>query len=349
MRIGLLTTSFPRYAGDYAGSFVGDRVEQLLAQGHAVEVLAAGDSDRQPWLTGAEITLLWTGSELFYGMGAPERLEMGGGAWISAVRFFAALSAATRARAADWDLIESHWLVPCALAASTAAPDRPRRAWAHSGDVALLERLPLGRTMARRLARDETDLRFVSAELQARFGRLVGRTVGTVAPLALPESSFAPGPRPDEALRARLRLTLPTALSVGRLVPIKGHARLLHGAALAAAGGHRVEVVILGDGPERDRLVGLASRLGVRLRLPGFVPRREVADWMRAADLLLLPSVQLPNGRTEGAPTVLREAAAVGLPALATSDPSQIAEAIRTLFRPGQPPFTECNGRVRDV
>ena len=43
MRIGLLTTSFPRHAGDYAGSFVGDRVRRLLADGHTVDVLAAGD------------------------------------------------------------------------------------------------------------------------------------------------------------------------------------------------------------------------------------------------------------------------------------------------------------------
>ncbi len=41
MHLGLLTTSFPRHAGDYAGSFVADRVQRLLADGHKVEVLAA--------------------------------------------------------------------------------------------------------------------------------------------------------------------------------------------------------------------------------------------------------------------------------------------------------------------
>ena len=33
MNVGLVTTSFPRHAGDYAGSFVGDRVQRLLADG----------------------------------------------------------------------------------------------------------------------------------------------------------------------------------------------------------------------------------------------------------------------------------------------------------------------------
>jgi hypothetical protein len=330
LRIGLLTTSFPRHAGDYAGSFVGDRVARLIAEGHGVDVLAAGD----PGVTEGDhltVTRLFAGAGLFYGAGAPEALEAGGAAWVAAAGFFAALAGAARARAGGWDLVESHWLVPSALAASSAAPDRPRRAWAHSGDVALLERLPLGRALARGLARDGTDLRFVSAELRARFGRLAGRTVGTVAPLPLPEPLFAPALSRDPALRTQLGLSMPTVLAVGRLVPIKGHARLLHGAARAMAAGHPAEVVILGDGPERGRLAALASRLGVRLRLLGFVPRAEVAVWMRGADLFALPSIPLANGRSEGAPTSLREAAAIGLPTVATPDPVEVARAIRAI------------------
>jgi len=302
-----------------------------------VDVLAAGEGETSEATGGLTVTRLSAGARLFYGAGAPESLEAGGAAWFDAVRFFAALTAAARTRAGGWDLIESHWLVPCALAASTVAPDRPRRAWAHSGDVSLLERVPLGRTLARRLARDGTDLRFVTAELHARFARLAGAAVGTVAPLALADGAFVPGPRLDRGLKARLGLTLPIVLSVGRLVPIKGHARLIHGAALATAAGHSAELVILGDGPERPRLERLARRLGIRLRLPGFVPRADVAEWMRAADLLVLPSVRLPNGRSEGAPTVLREAEAVGLPARATSDPAEIAAAIATIQRFGAP------------
>ncbi len=298
-----------------------------------MDVLAAGETEKTDTNHGLTVTRLSAGAWLFYGDGAPEALEAGGRAWAAAARFFAALAAAARAGAPSWDVVESHWLVPCAVAASTVAAEWPRRAWAHSGDVALLERVPLGGVLARRLARDGTDLKFVTAALRARFARLAGRTVGTVEPLALPEGAFRPGPRPDEPLRRRLGLTGPTVVAVGRLVPIKGHRRLLHGAALAAATGHAAEIAILGDGPERQRLSELAGRLGVRLRLPGFVPREDVAHWMRAVDLLLLPSVRLPNGRAEGAPTVLREAAAVGLPALATSDPTQIAQAIRGCFR----------------
>jgi glycosyltransferase involved in cell wall biosynthesis len=331
-RIGLLTTSYPRHPGDYAGSFVADRVASLLADGHRVDVVAAGEASTTPSDCGSEgltITRLPAAAGLFYGAGAPEALETGAGtSWFSAVAFFAALAGETRARAARWDLIESHWLVPSALAASAGAPAHPRRAWAHSGDVALLERIPGGRAIAQRLANDGSDLCFVTAQLFDRFGALAGRPVGRVEPLPVTSPLFSTRAAADPALRRRLGLSAPTVLSIGRLVPIKGHARLIRAAATAP---RPPEVVILGDGPERARLAELAGRLRVPLRLPGFVPRPEVADWLRAADLFALPSVQLANGRTEGAPTSLREAAAVGIPYIATPDLGQLARAMRAL------------------
>nr|MBA3502538.1 hypothetical protein [Deltaproteobacteria bacterium] len=43
MRIGVVTTSYPRWPGDPAGSFVEGHVRALQRLGHQVEVIAAGD------------------------------------------------------------------------------------------------------------------------------------------------------------------------------------------------------------------------------------------------------------------------------------------------------------------
>jgi hypothetical protein len=348
MRIGLLTTSFPRHAGDYAGSFVGDRVRQLLADGDHVDVIAAGDGAatcelEHPRLTITRIAPL-PGNILFYGEGAPEALERDGVAvWLAAARFTAALAATARAHAPRFDLFESHWLVPTAFAAVAGAPAHRHRAFAHSGDVALLERIPFGRTIARRLARDGIAIRFVSEALRARFAALAGSHVGSVEPMVpfTTAAEWAARAGIDAAGRRDLGLARPTVLAVGRLVPIKGHDRLLRACARvqleARRGSDALEVVILGDGPERARLGRLADQLGVRLRLPGFVPRADVQRWLRAADVFVQPSIELANGRSEGAPFATAEARAVGIPVLVESDVARLAEGLGRRFHPNAP------------
>jgi glycosyltransferase involved in cell wall biosynthesis len=244
---------------------------------------------------------------------------------------------AVRERAHRFDTIESHWLVPSALAAVAAAPAGRHRGYAHSGDVALLERIPFGRTIARRLVRGCAELCFVSDELRARFSTLAGADspVGAVTPLSSSAADWAPRGGVDVSGRRQLGLARPTVLAVGRLVPIKGHDRLLRACARvqsAPEAGLPLEVVILGDGPERPRLARLAHQLGVDLRLPGFVPRADVARWLRACDVYVQPSIRLPNGRGEGAPFATAEARAVGIPVLVDSDVGRLAEALRRRF-----------------
>jgi glycosyltransferase involved in cell wall biosynthesis len=371
MRVGVVTTSYPRHEGDFAGGFVETSVRGLLEQGHSVDVIAAGDAragsalevaaERRPAATPGRLRIarveLPRGPgtpALFYGQGAPEALE-GGGAnlWFEAAAFSAALCERIRERAGAWDEIHAHWLVPSALVAQSVVGARalPVRARAHSGDVALLERIPGGRALARWLAARLTEIAFASDDLRQRFTRLAGTAIAAecrVTPAA--PSPRRPSPPRDRAVGAEFRgflrttgieaTPLPrTILSVGRLVPIKGFDVLLKAVALhravtsverveekaGAGGGTGPTLVILGDGPERARLSHLAARLGVDLRLPGFVPREEVSRWLTAADLYVQPSRRLANGRTEGLPVATLEALDHGLSVVA-SDCGGLAE-----------------------
>jgi glycosyltransferase involved in cell wall biosynthesis len=150
--------------------------------------------------------------------------------------------------------------------------------------------------------------------------------------MALLANEWPPRSGVDVVSRRQLGLARPTVLAIGRLVPIKGHDRLLRACAHLRA--EAPEVVILGDGPERDRLNRLADQLGVRLRLPGFVPRADVARWLRASDVYVQPSIRLPNGRAEGAPLATAEARSVGIPVLVASDVRALAEGLRRRFHP---------------
>jgi teichuronic acid biosynthesis glycosyltransferase TuaC len=68
--------------------------------------------------------------------------------------------------------------------------------------------------------------------------------------------------------------------------------------------------VVVGDGPERGRLVALARLRKIDARFVGRLPRPDALAWIGAADVLLHAS------RTEGLSTVVREANALGVPAL---------------------------------
>jgi glycosyltransferase involved in cell wall biosynthesis len=351
MIIGVLTTSYPSGPGDPAGAFVADRVAALLGAGHQVEVLAGGAAAHTDagGRGAARVTRLpahvGVGPDLFTGAGAPEALERGSAALaLGALRFSAALASTVAARAPGWDRVESHWLAPCALAGLAGAPGLPHRAHAHSGDVALLERVPLGRALARRLAASRVELVFVSEDLRSRFGRLAGCPRGIVQTLAVPSALFSPAAAPRAPARIEALLgraggfAIPTAVAVGRLVPIKGFDLLVRACA-ARAGAPSIPLVVVGDGPERTRLLDLAGRLGVSLALPGPVPRHQVAAWLRVGQVYVQPSRILDNGRTEGMPMATLEALAVGLPVVASAS-GGLAELARrgadvTLFPPG--------------
>lgn len=116
-----------------------------------------------------------------------------------------------------------------------------------------------------------------------------------------------------------------TILHVGRLVEKKGTAPLLR--AFAKVG--RGTLVVIGDGPLRASLEGLAGALGLgeRARFLGALPPVEVAEWMRRAAILAAPSLTARDGDAEGLPNVVVEAAASGL-AVVASDHQGIPEAV---------------------
>src|SRR5215472_3906635 len=106
-------------------------------------------------------------------------------------------------------------------------------------------------------------------------------------------------------------------LSMSRLASDKGQEYLIEAAAMLPQTGRRFQVVIAGEGPERERLERLAHDRGVtqRVRFLGF--RQDVGDLLAASDMVVLPSLR------EGLSIALLEAMAAGKPIIATSIGSQ--------------------------
>jgi glycosyltransferase involved in cell wall biosynthesis len=102
----------------------------------------------------------------------------------------------------------------------------------------------------------------------------------------------------------------PMILSIGRLSREKGHATLLR--AVTRLPLPSWVLVLVGDGPERKALEGLAASLGIaeRVRFAGF--HADVSGFYAASDLFVLPS------HSEGSSNVLLEAMVAGVPIVAT-------------------------------
>ena len=135
-----------------------------------------------------------------------------------------------------------------------------------------------------------------------------GIVTSLVEPDEIRDASGAPWP----AIPWRLRLAW-----AGRLANGKGLEVLLDSLALLAAReepGHRIELVILGDGPARATLEARAVSLGINERIHwlGYIADRAVyLDALASCDLFVFPSP------AEGFPKVILDAMAVGLPVVA--------------------------------
>jgi hypothetical protein len=108
-------------------------------------------------------------------------------------------------------------------------------------------------------------------------------------------------------------------LMVARLVPKKGVHVALEAMRRLEARGVDVELSVIGDGPERQRLEGLiaASRTS-RVQLLGALGHDRTRQEFSRADIYIQPSVTAESGDQEGIPVSLMEAQASGLPVVST-------------------------------
>ena len=120
---------------------------------------------------------------------------------------------------------------------------------------------------------------------------------------------------------------MPCVVTCGRLEPYKGHHVLLRACAALA---RPVRCVVVGEGPQRQRLEQLAAELGIgdRVEFTGPVPQARLVEIYSRADLFVLASVVLErSGKRDVIPNVLAEAMAMQIPVVA-SDISGIGELV---------------------
>jgi glycosyltransferase involved in cell wall biosynthesis len=149
-------------------------------------------------------------------------------------------------------------------------------------------------------------------------------------PLAVPDGLPSP-----TAVRASLGILagVPVVGTVGRLAEVKRQDVLLRAVARLSREFPDVQVLLVGDGPERANLETLARDLGLggRAHFAGYRPRPE--EFLQAMDAFALTS------RSEGFPVSLLEAWRAGLPVACSAVggiPAVVSDGVNgLLFPPG--------------
>ena len=121
--------------------------------------------------------------------------------------------------------------------------------------------------------------------------------------------------RPRSHVRRELGVdpAAPLFGTVGRLVPVKGHAHFLRAARLILQSEPGARFLIVGDGPLSSELAVSARHLGIDHACAFVGARTDVYDLVAAMDGFVLPSLD------EGIPMALLEAMALGVPVVAAA------------------------------
>jgi glycosyltransferase involved in cell wall biosynthesis len=127
--------------------------------------------------------------------------------------------------------------------------------------------------------------------------------------------------QPVSSPGARVGLTVPLILSVGRLVEKKGFWDLLQALLIVKRRGERFQCAIYGDGPLCEQLREWIKKHGMagEVTLNGDRTQQELVSVFQNATLFVLTPIQMEDGDRDGIPNVLVEAMAVGLPVITTA------------------------------
>jgi len=301
-----LTPFYPSENDDVFGCFIAEQVEALAQAGMVNTVFALQPFYRKkvrPRLSGVETRWLryfsWPG-----GVGLPTAGAFGFARMVSQVRELQRLQ--------KIDLIHAHAPLPCGHAAMLLSHELglPYVVSVHGLDAYATAQVrgragQWCRRICQRVYRSSRRVICVSEKVreQVLAGTAGGCRTSVVYNGVNPEMFSRAEESPSQQ---------PSVLSVGNLIPIKGHDELVRAIASLSPEFPELTLEIIGSGEELSRLQALARERGIanRIHFLGRQTRNQLAEAMRRCTIFALPS------RFEGLGCVYLEAMSAGKPVI---------------------------------
>ncbi|HVM11110.1 MAG TPA: glycosyltransferase family 4 protein [Actinomycetota bacterium] len=341
MRILLVTSNFPRWDGDSTTPFVLHLAQGIQDLGARVDVLAphAPGAARHEILGGVRVerfryllpesqqTVCYQGGALVNLRDRPTNaLKLPA---LVAAEWAALASRLWRRR---YDVVNSHWILPQGFVAALAA--RPlgiaHVTTVHGGDIFALR----GAAMRafKRSALRQADAVTVNSSVTREAVLAVTDRIRHLETIPMGvRAEPAPAATAVASVRERHRSDGgPLLAFAGRLVEEKGVEDLVRAVRLLRDRLPGTSLIVIGEGQHRARFERVATEEGVadRVRFAGWLPPGEVRAHLAAADIVVAPSRQAPDGWIEAQGLTVVEAMTAGTPVIASRS-GGVVDAVR--------------------
>ncbi len=338
----VLTSSFPGFIGDNAGSFVYELANTLSSEDIKTLVLAPLFNDQRCEKTplSERMNNLDVRRFVYFYPVKYQRLCRDGGfvynlkkshlAKVQLPLFLGVqLFSATKIMFSQHvDIIHTHWMLPQGLTGAIIHKllKKPHILTIHAADVFALAKMPFGTYFARFIVKNSSKIFVVSNYVSQCLCALLPENVLeeynsklTILPMGVNTAIYQRGL--GISARDPIKKKKFTILFVGRLSEKKGVIYLIQALIELKSFVKHLDVLICGDGPLRQDLERFteANQLNDMVEFKGFITDDEKIAYMELADVLVVPSIVMDSGETEGLPVVILEGLAAGKAIIASN------------------------------
>jgi len=330
LKVCILTSSFPRFAGDSAGIFIYHLAIALVKKGVDIEIICPHDNGCRFFedIKGVKIRRFpyffpLQYQNLAYGSGILKNIKSNICTKIQLPFFIISeiIYTLRRLMISKPDLIHAHWSLPQGLIGIICKKvlGIPCITSIHGSDVHGLQHPLLNDLNG--IVINNSDMCTANSRASAKMvSDIAGRGDTQVVPMGVDTNLFSRSKKVG-VIRKKYEIDGDVLLFVGRLIRVKGVYYLINALPEVIKHHPKAKLLIVGSGPEKRRLMQLSTELEIKNRIVFIneVLQEDLIPLYSMADILILPSIMDITGETEGLGVVLLEAMACRAPVIGSN------------------------------
>ncbi|BDZ71827.1 glycosyltransferase [Methanobacterium petrolearium] len=321
MKICIVTTMFPKFLGDYYGSFIFDEVKALADQGFEIHVVTQHNHGipyeeimegihihRFRWIEPKQFRALVH----FHGLMDTFRMVT----YVISL-FFNLIKIIRKYKI---QIIHAHSVIPTGFMASIVSKimHKPLFITAHGMDINNFENSRIFNYFISYSLNSSFRSIAVSEDLAKKM-RLMVNDNNKIVVIRNAVDTDRFNPTKNTIIREKFNIKDEDILLlfVGYLDEFKGIFELVNAFSQLNAGNKNVKLMVVGVGPKKEDLLKILTKMGIENQVifTGMIEHHKIHKYYQSADIFVLPSY------TEGGgpPLVVMEAMACGLPIIVTN------------------------------